>query len=329
MTPNFSFSRFNMIVILSFFGMLFALVLKNLLLDPFGVFGTGTLPLGPSTNERYLKIEHVCSQEAGTYDSVVLGSSRSGMTSPGAFFPDKRAKAYNLAVFSGKPTDFLLLYAAFVKCQGTPRRVAVGLDVMSFFVEVDGSDLSRRHHPIAAGISPRDFVADYLLDPSPLVSLWKLAQRKNPPISFDFTVGTYALDTLDRIIAQAPEEYLSRFDELSTTPVEVELDQNELDALTRLVSLLRADGVSNVFFVQPMHASWKKRLLSFRTSVLSRIDPIVTCLDFTDFGSDKNTLWYEEKHYRSPLAALVASKVTSEFATADAIPFETLSGAGR
>ena len=304
-----SYRLFNIFAVVFFAIIVSALVSKNLFVDPYGVFGTSSLPLGSSSNERFLKVEHLCTERPSTYEGIVLASSRSGMTDPNLFASAPAVRYYNLSVFSGKPTDMLLLYRAFSACQGPPSEVVIGLDAMAFMDEKRSSDLSQRHHPRVSGQSPLAFWRDYLLAASALISAEKFMDRADPRIQFDLTNGTYTLRHYDRLIAEDHAAYLRRFQALSGPRISVAIDHAQITALHDLLQAIEADRGSTMVFLQPMHRIWRGRLSEFLTDLKPVLSQVIDPLDLSRLGAEDDRLWYEEKHYRGALAVRVASTV--------------------
>lgn len=304
-----SYRLFNIFALLFFASLVLVLVSKNLFVDPYGVLGTSSLPLGSLSNERFLKVEHLCTEKPSTYEGIVLASSRSGMTDPSLFASTPSVRYYNLSVFSGKPTDMLLLYHAFSECQGPPPEVVIGLDAMAFMAEKRSSDLSQRHHPRVSGQSPLAFWRDYLLAASALISVEKFMERADPRIQFDLMSGTYTLRHYDRLIAEDHRAYLRRFETLRGPPISVAIDHAQIAALQDLLRTIEADHGSAVVFLQPMHRFWRGRLSEFLTGLKPILSQAIDPLDLSRLGAEDDRLWYEEKHYRHALAERVASTV--------------------
>lgn len=291
----------------------------NLVVDPFGVFDTSSLPDGPSSNERYRKIEHL-QAHPGQYTHLIFGSSRSGMTPPAWVDELTGDTTYNLSVFSASPTDMQLLYRGFRDIDGPPRAVTIGLDAMAFLSEPDDSDLSRRHHPSALPTPAVSYWLDYLLAPSIVPTLDKLAARSEPDISFDWSHGTYALDGKDREIAADHEGYIRiTFENWVPRQFDDTMDREEWSVLEIWLAELENDGVEVTLFLQPMHHQWRQRMEPLLASLSPLLEQLPNLIDLSAAGANDNRLWYEQRHYRPVLARQLMSQLYGRHAEVAAI----------
>ena len=307
--------RFNTVILGTFFAMVFLLTLMNLTVDPYGVFGTSTLPDGPSANERFLKIEHVTKRDKD-YELLLFGSSRSGMTSPAWLEEASGLSAYNVSVFSGRPRDMETLYRAYRQARAAPLRVIVGLDAMAFLWEVDETDLSRRHHPSVSSSSFITYWMDYLLAPSFLPAIERVAERRLPSIAFNWEAGTYSLDGYDRQIAENHDAYmLKKFGGWTPRQLSSELDDREWHAFQRWMRTLEDDGVAVTVFLQPMHRQWRERMEPLMGDLRPLLNSIDGLVDLSGIGSENDADWYEQRHYRSSIARLVVKSLFDQSAT--------------
>ena len=294
--------RFNRAIIAFTVLLVGAVMVINLSIDPFAVFGTSSLPDGPSSNERYRKIQHLINSH-GSYTHLIFGSSRSGMTDPVWIDLETGDRTYNLSVFSAGPSDMRKLYQAYRDINGPPRAVTVGIDAMAFLSEPDDADLSRRHHPRTDQAPRVSYWLDYLLAPSLVPILDKLAARTSPNITFDWHNGTYALVGKNRAIDQDHRQYMSdTFDSWVPRNFAAELDVAEWQALLGWLAELAADEVEVTVFLQPMHRQWQQRMAPLMPQLRPLLAAIPGLIDLSNLGADDNRLWYEQRHYRPALA---------------------------
>jgi len=298
-------TKFNRCLMAAVALMLSLLVSLNISVDPYGVFGTSGLPDGPSSNERFIKIQHTIDENVG-YELLLFGSSRSGMTDPAWFEQATGLRSYNLSVFSGRPRDMEKLYAAYKKTHTGPKRVVVGLDAMSFLLEGDDTDLSRRHHPSADDASRISYWLDYLLAPSILPSMEKVTNRKRPTIVFDWAAGTYSLKHYERLIAENHQAYMDeKFGTWTPRQLSAELDAREWEALSRWLAVLQRDNVEITIFLQPMHRQWRARMAPLMKDLEPLLQSVAGLVDLSHLESDNDAVWYEQRHYREPVARSV------------------------
>lgn len=304
-----SYQRFNRVVLGIALLMVLGVFGLNLSIDPFGVFGTSSLTDGPSSNERYLKVEHL-ERNPGHYQHLIFGSSRSGMTNPRWIEELTGQRTYNLSVFSGTPRDMQKLYSAFRAINGAPESVTVGLDAMAFLSEPDKSDLSRRHHPRLDSAGALSYWLDYLLAPSAVAVLDKLAASQSPNITFDWELGTYALVGKDAAIEADHEQYIKdTFEGWTPRQFTTVLDGGEWRALGQWLEDLESDGVEVTIFLQPMHQQWRARMAPLMPKLRPLLSEIDGLVDLSALGQDDNRLWYEQRHYRPALAKRLVSEL--------------------
>ncbi len=297
-----SIRRFNRTMIVIGSLLVLSLAATNVLVDPFAMFGVSTWPDGPASNERYRKIEHLA-ETSVQYEHLMFGSSRSGMTQPEWVEGHTGERTYNLSVFSAKPTDMRALYRAYRLQHEAPRSVTIGLDAMAFLSEPDEDDLSRRHHPSVDAAGWLGYWFDYLLAPSFIAIADKWAARKAQQIRFDWETGTYALVGKDAAILEDHEQYMvNTFSAWAARAFVSEFDQKQWDELTEWLEELAEDEVRTTVFVQPMHHQWRERMQPLMPIFNDRLTTLPAVVDLSDLGSEDDTLWYEQRHYRPVLA---------------------------
>ena len=303
---------FNLAALTIFGSMVVGLFTLNLMVDPFGVLGTSNMPDGPSSNERYLKIEHLNSNP-NQYKLLMFGSSRSGMTDPAWVRQATGLETYNLTVFSGKPTDIASLYRAYRRTNEAPKEVMIGLDAMSFLSEPDKSDLSRRHHPYVDGAGTLSYWLDYLLAPSLLPSIEKVNAQSEPSIAFDWERGTYALLGYEKQIANDHAAYIEKtFGTWKPRSFSSSLDSNQWDVFSKWLETLAADQVRVTVFLQPMHRQWKSRMSPLMPEMMSMMETLDHWVDLSNVGSDADEQWYEQRHYRASIAREVVDALYAD-----------------
>ena len=299
------YRRFNISMTVLLVALVGSAMALNLAIDPFSVFGTSALPDGPSSNERYRKIEHLI-EHPGRYTHFLFGSSRSGMTEPSWLDELTGDRTYNLSVFSAAPSDMRRLYQAARDIDGPPRAVTIGIDAMAFLSEPDATDLSRRHHPRAVDVQRLSYWLDYLLAPSLIPTLDKLIAREEPNITFDWETGTYALVGKNREINKNHQQYIAdTFKGWVPRNFVSELDNTEWQELTVWLAELETDGVEVTVFLQPMHHQWRARMAPLMPELKPLLAQIPGLIDLSAFGAEDNRLWYEQRHYRPVLARRV------------------------
>lgn len=304
--------QFNRIVLGIAGLMVGALVALNISVDPFGMFGTSPLADGPSSNERFIKIEQIRKADVD-FELLILGSSRSGMTDPAWLEEVTGLPAYNLSAFSARPSDMLTLYKAYRSYRPAPRMVMVGIDAMGFLVEPEDRDLSRRHHPSVAQTGGTSYWLDYLLAPSVLPALEKISLSKQPNIRFDWHKGTYALPGYEREIAADAVAYREKtFSNWAGREFASQLDRRELTALNELLAVLDQDAVEFRLFLQPMHRQWKERMAPLMIVLSPELERFSGMVDLSGIGSDDDEVWFEQRHYREPVARAVVRALFDE-----------------
>lgn len=285
------------------------LVFLNLVIDPFGVFGTSSLPDGPSSNERFLKIDHLA-QSPDDYQELIFASSRSGMTDPQWVEERTGRNTYNLSAFSAKPSDMRELYRAYRVSKPAPIGVMIGIDAMAFLVEPEDSDLSRRQHPMVDGAGRLSYWVDYLLAGSFIAMLDKMAASKSPNITFNWERGTYELVGKELEIAKDPEEYRERvFGTWESRDYKNEFSDWQWRQLSDWLVELEDQGVEVKIFLQPMHRQWRERMSSIMPTVHEHLSRIPGMIDLSEMGANDDSLWYEQRHYRHAIAEQVVKAV--------------------
>lgn len=296
-------------VIAVFFTAVVAMWTMNLVIDPYSVFGTSSLPDGAAMNERFVKIEWL-RESNESYEALILASSRSGMTQPASVKARSGLDTYNLSVFSARPSDMLSLYGGYRETRPPPKMVLLGLDVMGFLDEADTRGLAREHHPSITGKASIRFWTGYLLAASIVPSIDKVRDSDAPRIQFDVSKGTYTLSGYDADIKRDHDAYQARMFASWNPPYQQStVDEAELQALAILMERLSEDAVEVRAFLQPMHRQWADRMAPVYKALMPHLTKIPGFIDLSELARDDDALWYEQKHYRGPVSERVLDSV--------------------
>jgi hypothetical protein len=306
--------RWSTVVSVSVIFVVAAIVSLNVLVDPFSVFGVNSGRHGFTPNERYNKVEFLLSHSSD-FDSFILGSSRMGVFDPDALESLRPGRSYyNLGLFAGTPNDAYRILSTLIDRGVSVKEVLLGLDVFPFTEASSITDPATRHHPTVLGVSEVSYLSSYLFIPSFLPSLSRLLHQRSelPDIEFDFQgSGRYILSKYDRLIALDHPAYVSSRFSSGGLPLSGSLlwvDQR-FDELARLIDFLSRNQVEAFVFIHPQHHA-QMSTISERDygEFLSRVQRIVpSVVDFNCFPSitQDDSLYYDIKHYRAPVADFV------------------------
>ncbi len=291
----------------------------NILVDPYGVFGTPWPRDSNAMNERFLKVEHVL-KNAGKYNAFLIGSSVMGIYDPKVaerIRPGMRF--YNLSFLGGTPGESLAVLRTLNRHGVKVHEVVMGIDVYPFRKRVDTDRHDRRAHPSVTGQNRLSWYASYLFAPSLLPGLTRLENNlfsQTEFIRFDINGGgRYILVRNELEMREDPDGYVRT--RINPTPdlrparlVVIDDSLRELEDLDRW---LRHNNIRVHYFIHPVNhrvlaAYSAESLFQLKSRIMKITGPI------PDYTLDRrfthnDYLYYDVNHYTSSVAKQILHEV--------------------
>lgn len=291
----------------------------NLLVDPYDVLRTSALRPSVALNERFNKVAHLIAQPR-RYDSFVIGSSAMGGYDPADLERLRPgARYYNLAVFSGGPSDATRMLRAIEASGVHVREVLLGIDVFTYTEATEIRNPSFEHHPAVTGESAARFWIRQLLTASFYPGMWKLLDnlRGESPIRFDLgTTGRWHATAYDARIASDEDAFVRAMHKTNgrePAAARRAWAERRFAELAELARFLEERGIRRMVFIHPWHASERAKLRAeamaeFRARIRA-IFPEVSDFSLEEGISREARFFYDPKHYRPPVARAVLTKL--------------------
>lgn len=286
-------------------------VTANLLIDPYGVFGTRLLPSHISTNYRHFTYARYL-RERATIDTIVLGSSRVGLAfdpaTVEAALPGRRVAQFWAQ--AGTVSDALPIVRAVMRDRerGLTRvdTAILVLDLQLLGTNVSPFGRFTRHHPAVTGESSALYYISYLFHLDYNQMLRKLRHSR--------TIGARDIN-LFRDTVPPGQPYI-----LDAHPPPVEQadimarpdTERHLAELGELVAFARARGLRLEIILPPIAPDDLRRIdppsLSAAVARIRRLTPVWS-FDLPAWLAGDPSLWLDLNHYSPRIAAMMLARV--------------------
>ena len=281
-------------------------------------------------------------RRASPVRGLILGSSRSMMLAPSSLEKLTGQPFFNLAVFSGRAEDYLVLYRAAIAREPDIKIIVVGVDPEGFNPDQPSEQEFDNNAQLVQLLRGSPFTAidwaafvghrlaglytvGYVRDVA--VSVAALRHRPIPMYAFrpDGSVTYPKFDgeiasgqfSLDRALAACPEG-ATQLASIART------DSTRLGYLRDLVTEARARGATVILWAPPMHPRYEQavndnpaarqnldRALGQVRAIAAELSvPFVDLTRSESYGSDP-TAWYDCVHVRSAEADRIAARLTA------------------
>jgi len=295
-----------------------ALPAMNLVIDPYSIFGTGFLPDGAMSNERWNKLRHVLANPK-RYETFVLGTSVSGAYPPHvyqAFTPGRTI--YNLSAFNLAPHEMVDILDQLELRGVRPKELIIALDPFAFSKKPPGASgqmlLPKMDGAFKTHVA---WYSEYLFAPSLHHAFHKiLSAGVSPrPVEFDFEGGAYYLNRREQAILENPGAYIQK--NLQGEPPHFEpWDTNSFSGLPRLRDWADKRGIKTTWYIHPMHklaisGLGNERLRQFKGRLSEILGTQLLDLSRLPTVCDDDAQWYDERHYRPDAAKLVIDAISA------------------
>lgn len=310
---------FNKFLLTTVFCGSLAMILMNVLVDPYSVFGTESLPHGVDANGRFMKYEAIKNNPT-EYKGLILGSSRSGIIVPDDISEIRGTRYFNASYFGARPLEILEFLESLKKRHAySPKEVILGFDLFPF-IEPSMPGLSYRVHPEIKGVSMSSFLSDYIFASSVNLSLKKYLQVNEEYIIRDVENGHYSLPNFEKRIERDHEAFiqsqiLSKANEI--LPVRM-FDSSIFIDIQRLKAYLTENGITTFYYLQPI-SEWRRKQIPEHhiQSYQEGLHRLFSDNELVDFTFDENitsnpTLWYDLKHYRPSVGKYITRTLTKD-----------------
>jgi len=313
-------------------GLFVAVVATNLIVDTQGVFGTGVLgrPLNP--NVRYRQFISYASAPA-RYDGLLFGSSRALDLPLDELQRMGGATFANFAVQFGLITDDLPVLEYVLRDKAAKRQRLRAVFLLLDADAIGDQPKTNRYlqtmlAPPLTGEQPLRFWWRYLTAiqvgtwRGEIVRAWKKAAREGGDAAVADDRGAAAEPDAP---AGAPESRRTgrTFDAITSRPDYA----RQLRLLRQLVALCQSNDVALVVAISPLSreeaAKYDPGELAKVVGDVSRVVPV---WDFTKsrWMADHPEYWYDSRHFRPELGAMILARIFGDAGAASAGDFGRL-----
>jgi len=315
-----TYARQLIVAVLLTIGMLAS---TNLVVDPYGVFNTGVLPVAVEPSTYYNKIRHL-EKNPRKYSGFILGSSAIGFTPTTIveqYLPGIRF--YNLWVSSATQYENLAHLKYLIKAQ-SPQVIYLQVDLnLGLTAYRHGhSQYARRLHPVVEGENLAAFLFEYLtvfpIDRLRDKISANLAGRQQVALT-DFTnTGTVVAKRQDALIAADPKGYVKHmptFHSHHVRTVRGRQTKRSIDAIRSMHELCRQHRVRLIVFIHPEHQMDMDGILLYDyLDFLKQLTEVTGYWDFSGYNTvTKNDfMYYEPGHYMPAVSRLIAARIFND-----------------
>lgn len=300
---------------------LLALSALNFIIDPFSVFHSHILSRDYEMNERFNKICHI-DKHHDQYNAYIMGSSRSGTTSP--YLLEKHltdSHFYNFTIAGCTQYDNLLLLQYFIKNKYPIKHIYLQIDISDLYgFKAPEGNYNAKHHPHVTNSSMTAFYLSYLtiLPVKRIIEKIKVnyfGGHRNY-LRYDLAQsGRWHVDYLEDKILQNPEKYIkeqpSFHNKVTRGSAGTKLFAN-IEAFKQFKALADANNINLIVYTAPhnQHMMDTFHLQSYY-QYLREISKITSFWDFSGYHSISlnDHYYYECSHYRDILAELIVNRI--------------------
>lgn len=297
------------------------LAVLNYVIDPFSIFNSNILSFNYEINERFNKIRHL-DKNHSQYDSYIMGSSRSGTTSPSLLEKHiPNSHFYNFTVSGCSQYDNELHLRYFLEKGYTIKNIYLQIDISDMYgFKPPAGNLNARHHPHVTHSSKSIYYLSYLsvLPIKRVIEKIKVnyfGGHKNY-LRYDLThSGRWYVDYLEEQIKADPEKYITdqpSFNQKHKRGSKGTKIIDNLNALKRIKELADKHHINIIAYVAPhnhnmMNTFDQESYLFY----LEEISKITNYWDFSGYNSISlnNHNYYEHSHYRDIVAEMIIAKI--------------------
>jgi hypothetical protein len=293
---------------------LFAIMLYNVVYDPFGVLRGDMENHYTEPNQRYLKAKHLLKNPA-KYNAYIFGSSRAGKIDPRNIKTDERW--YNQAYSEGLPAEHLEDLRFMVKNDVTISRVVIGMDNVSFLVRPERHRKEVLRKPYK---NWRDPFFDYLFL-KPDLELRKIqAKRKEDKNQSFYDIYESGMpDVLfrDTWIENLKEKHCQnkKFNYPATTFYHKPRIDKAIKEISDIIKLCKKEDIELVFYIGPMHATTYLNLeITQYTEFITKLAEMTSFYDFSGINriTTDNYFYYETSHFRPLIGDLIMESILTD-----------------
>ncbi len=319
-----SYRRWTKIVIYFVTLPVIALGILNFIIDPFSVFHSNIMNYDYEINERFNKIWHIDKNHA-RYNAYIMGSSRSGTTSPHLlekYIP--RSHFYNFTVAGCTQYDNLLILEYFLEKKYPIKHIFLQIDISDIYgFKAPEGNYNAKHHPHVTHSSLTTHYLSYLTILPVKRFLEKIkvnyfGEHKNY-LRYDLTQsGRWHVDYLEEKIKADPKKYIQdqvSFNQQVSRGAKGTKIKENIDALKKIKVLADKHAINLIVYIAPhnqhmMDTFHAESYLHY----LQEIAKIVNYWDFSGYNSIScdDHFYYESSHYRDQLAELVVKRIFND-----------------
>lgn len=284
-------------------------------IDPFGVFGLGTVnSRNMEPNTRYLKIEYL--KRHPDHSGFVFGTSRSNAYRSKLLTALTGIPYYNMNGQSDTPAGMFGKLRWLVE-NVAPRQILIGLDFdeLDQPLERDPLDLQRREHPEVEGITSAAFFYDYFW-PHPkhlLLTIYGNFVADKTWYRYWPEKGRHDFPYYREFMQKDPEGYVAQRLSFISGKRPYLPNPEQMTRLAELVVFAKKNNIKTTLIVNPTnhrlfrsyraqaYADWLKRLVQLGGEVW----------DFSGLNSvtQDDLLYYDISHFTETIGDMVLRRI--------------------
>lgn len=298
------------------------LVLFNVVVDPFGVFGDPFInrySYDMTNNPRVAKIAYI-DQNHDRYNSYIIGGSKSGSLSPeklDRYIPG--AKFYNMFFYGGDMYDMEKTALYLMEHYEVKNLVVnIGLEEGAFYNQ-ESDPLKGNNHGKTEGQSAISFYGKYLFaNPEYAVNKMVLALKRSflPDVHNVFApeTGVYNKTVRDRESITDYDEYLNNNKAFEADLGKATLNHIE-DCIRSVKAIKEACNKKGVRFMLIASPVYEKEIEMYKKEELAAFwEALAQITDFWDFSgyspiSHDERYFYDSKHYRNSVGDMMLAYI--------------------
>lgn len=298
-----------------------ALVIFNIVCDPFGVFGSKWYSYSETNNPRVAKIEYL-KENHNKYDSYIIGCSSTSSYPVEELNKYMDARFYNLIMYGADMHD-VEQTVYYVGENYEMKNLVVNIYIANGFdYDYEPDRLTGSMHPAVDGSSEFNFYLKYAML-NPQYSFAKLSAAKNDRyLSESFDVfseesGEYDKRKRDAEHISDMEDYYSRYPAFADYPVgEYPLSKfsENAESLLRIKNFCAERGINVIFVNAPIYYEYFNCIP--REDIERFYTEIAEAVDFWDFSVSSVSLepryFYDETHFRNDVGRMALARIFSD-----------------
>lgn len=320
------YKKYSLGIIIYLYILFIILLLVNYIINPFDIFKNNILKYTGTSNERFVKMEHIIKNH-DKYNSYMFGSSRIGVTDPAIVekYIDN-SKFYNFTISQASMYDYDTMLQYFIKNKYMVKNLYIQIDVADFMDMYKHPDSDYLYKPdaVLTGEDKYKFYLNYLtIFPVSNYKIKLLNNYNKDEFKYDFyTTGMYYKKE-EALMNKDLKGYLEKEPTFHAKPgmrnVNYDIVDQNLKSLKNVKDLCKKNNINLIILNTPYNQNLMNDLyINDYCRIEKQISAITDFWDFSGYNSitTDNSNYYEWSHYRPKIAKIIAAKIFDDKAVA-------------